>query len=820
MAQAGLQIRPTVTGLEHVVTDTRTFVRALVLSVLLIGSGRIANPAHGAAPLPSQPAQWQPGAGSPKANIQTVDGVRALRFQCNFAGTKHARASWDANVAVDLGNAQGIRFRMRCANARPVRNFSFYLQSGKGWYVRQVSAPDPGTWATVELRKHNFSFEEEPAGWSKVSRMRISAWRGLDQDTEFHIADMEVIPASGTVALVIADSAPTAQKRSVAQFTREMGNHLSELGVNFDILSDRDITTATLAPYRLLVLSYNPTMPDAAQQAVTKAVSAEKLKLLAFFVLPPRLQQAIGFKIARFMSEQRPGYFATIRKAPGMLKGAPSAVRQASWNIQVAEPARPDCRVAAWWHDRDGRRNHPAVLTSTSGAYLSHVLLKDDQDAKRMLLLAMAGDLVPSVWRDSALAQVSRVGKFGAFDGVDSVREYLAERGGRDRDFKALATAALSRHSTAKSLATKGRYPEAIAVAQDADAALLKAWCASLVPKKGEFRAFWCHKATGPGNGASWDESIRLMAQNGFTAIVPNMCWGGVAFYPSEVLPVHPSVKDQGDQVAACLAACRKYGVECHVWKVCFKMGGHTPKTFVDRMSTAGRVNVSRAGKPDARWLSPSCAANQDLEIRAMVELARNYKLDGIHFDYIRYPGAEYCYGKESRRRFEAELGRQVSGWPGDVLREGELRRKWLEFRRSQVTRVVAEVSRQARQVRPGIEISAAVFPDWRSCRDSVGQDWKTWCDKGYLDFVCPMDYTESTVGFAGAVSKQLKHAGRIPCYPGIGLSTWSQFDLPKLVDQICVTRELKAPGFIIFEYRPGVAEDVLPMLGMGLTRE
>mgnify|MGYP000700577408 CR=1 FL=1 len=44
--------------------------------------------------------------------------------------------------------------------------------------------------------------------------------------------------------------------------------------------------------------------------------------------------------------------------------------------------------------------------------------------------------------------------------------------------------------------------------------------------------------------------------------------------------------------------------------------------------------------------------------------------------------------------------------------------------------------------------------------RDTIGQDWKLWCDRGYLDFVCPMDYTASSAQFRSAtrrpVSRQL----------------------------------------------------------------
>jgi len=68
--------------------------------------------------------------------------------------------------------------------------------------------------------------------------------------------------------------------------------------------------------------------------------------------------------------------------------------------------------------------------------------------------------------------------------------------------------------------------------------------------------------------GKTWDESIRFLKENGFNVILPNMLWGGIAYYPSQVLPEYEELAQRGDQIEQCLAACRKYGVACHVWKV------------------------------------------------------------------------------------------------------------------------------------------------------------------------------------------------------------------------------------------------------------
>lgn len=165
-------------------------------------------------------------------------------------------------------------------------------------------------------------------------------------------------------------------------------------------------------------------------------------------------------------------------------------------------------------------------------------------------------------------------------------------------------------------------------------------------------------------------------------------------------------------------------------------------------------------------------------------------------------------------------MGEKIESWPADVRRDDELAEQWLDFRRRQITRVVAQVAARARQIRPDVKISAAVFRNWPVDRDTVGQDWKLWCDEGYLDFVCPMDYFSSSATFERAVERQIEWAGEVACYPGIGLSVWKDpTDVAKLIEQIGMTRKFGTGGFTIFNYGPREAREVLPLLGKGLTQ-
>jgi len=762
--------------------------------------------------------------GSKDAAVVDLGGTKVLKMTCNFRGTTIDRASWDRYGRIDLAPRKGVQFLFYCRDVSPIGYFSVYFHSGGGWYCATVPAPSRPGWNAVKVRKKDTGVEDRPGGWGRIDRIRISAWRGKDADTEFYIAALGLLgrPSDAKVVLVRADAGTIAREaRIIADCTRVMSRYLDRIGLEHMVLSDLDVTAERLKGRKLVILPYNPVVSDRVGRVLVGFVGSGG-KVLAFYNLPPKLQEALGIRTGSHVRQNRRGQFASIRPAEGQLTGAPPVTRQASWNIHDATVVKGRSRVAAWWFDDKGKSTGKgAVVVSDTGAFMTHIMLADDPDNKQRLLLAVIGQLAPALWREAAEGRIDRIGRVGPFDGFAAAQKAIkADARDKRAALDALHKAAELR-DRARVLCEAGKFDQSVAASGQADEVIIQAYILAQDPLKGEHRAFWCHDAFGL-RGVSWDQAIKNLADNGFTAILPNMLWGGVAFYKSDVLPVAPEVKERGDQIALCVAACKKYGLECHVWKVNYNMGWRAPREFMARMKAEGRTQVEYGGKGNDRWLCPSHPANQKLEIESMVEVARKYDVAGVHFDYIRYPGRGYCFCKGCRQRFEKSIGAKVANWPADVRRGSvDLRRKWLDFRRRQITTVVAEVAERVRKIKPGVKISAAVFRNWPADRDAIGQDWKLWCDRGYLDFVCPMDYTPRSGQFDSFVTQQLPWTGKVPCYPGIGLSTWpDKTDICKLIEQIKITRRHRTGGFTIFNYGSIEARHIVPQCGKGITRK
>ena len=766
-------------------------------------------------------AKWIPMSGTALAVATNVEAQAMWRLPCNFAGTTIERASWDQAVKLDLSACRGVQFKVFCRNTDPISQCSLYLQSGNGWYHTSFYPEATNAWNHISLDKSAMTTEGAPAGWGQIKTIRVSAWRGRDTDTEIVLSDITLIGALGgdaVVAIVRAESIAQRnpeEAKGAMQYAEAVAQALQALDIGTAMISDLDVTAEQLKSAKLVVLPHNPSMPDRVQNELVKYAEAGG-KLLAFYSIPDKLRKVLRVEGGQHVRESYPGYFSSMRFGGGDLPGAPALVKQQSWNINAIKPVPGESHVFAEWFDDKGKATgHAAIVGSTNGLVMTHVLLPDDATNKQRMMLAMVGYLVPQVWQRAVDASIARIGSFSGYKNFDDASTKItALRRGNPQVTQSIG-AAKQMCASALKLAAERKYSEALDQAVVASQRMKEAFCLAQQPEAGEFRAFWCHNAMGVA-GMEWDEAIKRLADNGFTAILPNMLWGGVAFYDSQVLPVASAEK--GDQIAACLAACKKYNIEMHVWKVNWNLGHAVPAAFLEKMRSAGRLQMSSQGKEEP-WLCPSHPDNQKLEIDAMVEVARKYDVAGIHFDYIRYPDNDHCFCAGCKERFQRDVNVTIQNWPAEARGKGPLRQQWLEWRRGNITAVVKAVSEQARAIKPKIKISAAVFRNWTSDRDSVGQDWKVWCDKGWLDFVCPMDYTESNRNFENMVSQQVPWAGKARCYPGIGVSaSSSQFGIDQLIEQITITRQHQTHGFTIFNYGVTESRDLLPLLGLGMT--
>jgi uncharacterized lipoprotein YddW (UPF0748 family) len=623
------------------------------------------------------------------------------------------------------------------------------------------------------------------------------------------VGDGRVVLVQGTT------STPNEAERAYAEsVTRRLGRWLTGAGVAHRVVNDEQLPAENLDEAKVLVLGYNPN-PTAKELAALRSFTGLGGKLLVFYSADPGLAEIMQVKLGRYTGPGATRGWSAMRFRDGGPPHLPLRVFQNSRNIRPVTPATAAGRVIAAWEDESGRpTEQPACVLSSRGAWITHVLLDDgDTENKTQLLLALIGAYEPSVWKSAAsayLANAARVGRYeGRFRGAAEAARSIPP-----------AAAALGRaraaYAEAVRLYSAARFAESVELARRAKDLFTEAYGYTQRPRDNEVRGVWAHSAAGlyPGD---WGRTCAVLATNGLSDLFVNVAWPGLAHYDSGILPRSDLAAARGDQLAQCLAAARKHGLRAHVWKICWRMDG-APAELIAKMKAEGRLQLTDTGQT-LNWLCPSHPDNVRWEKDAVREILRKYAVDGIHLDYIRFRDSHVCYCAGCRRRFEEQLGHKVARWPADV-QAGPRRAAYFEWRRRQITRLVRDVGKLAHDENPRIRVSAAVYGKYPSCTESIAQDWVDWLKNGYVDFVCPMNYTGDLGRFAEWTRSEVRLAGAgAKIVAGIGVTAMeSRLDPADVVDQISALRREGAAGFVLFDLNRTLEKETLPVLRLGAT--
>jgi hypothetical protein len=221
--------------------------------------------------------------------------------------------------------------------------------------------------------------------------------------------------------------------------------------------------------------------------------------------------------------------------------------------------------------------------------------------------------------------------------------------------------------------------------------------------------------------------------------------------------------------------------------------------------------------------------------------VVRNYAVDGIHFDYIRYPetderlarGAGVGYNAANLARFHRATGRTDTPAPADE--------QWMTWRRTQVTNLVRRVVIESKAINPRIKISAALIP-WGAPptgekdfgdvapMQRVYQDWHGWLKDGLLDLGVPMHYARESDDrvrgwFNGWIAWDKQHTHGRQLAVGIGAYLNDERNTLAQVDRVRQAKDGRfVSGVSFFSYAspeltPAAAPGTVPPLPAGPER-
>jgi len=289
----------------------------------------------------------------------------------------------------------------------------------------------------------------------------------------------------------------------------------------------------------------------------------------------------------------------------------------------------------------------------------------------------------------------------------------------------------------------------------------------------------------------------------------------GDAFYHSSFEPWSAMLtgtlgKDPGwDPLEVAVEEAHRQGLELHAWINTFPMwrGSVPPIETSPRQMYLQHpewVVCDSAGIPmngehnSYIWASPGNPEVRKYILGVVEDIVRKYDIDGIHFDYIRYPEGSvehgYSHDSVSVRRFQS-----VEGNPN--------RLSWEHWEREQVNQFVFDAYNTIDTIKPWVKVSAAVIGKYMGTGwtgySAVYQDPRAWMELEKMDFIVPMVYWQRahpTHPFIPLITQwHDRVAYERQIFPGLSSGLQKRFGWSELSDEIEAVRATGLPGVVFF---------------------
>jgi len=255
---------------------------------------------------------------------------------------------------------------------------------------------------------------------------------------------------------------------------------------------------------------------------------------------------------------------------------------------------------------------------------------------------------------------------------------------------------------------------------------------------------------------AEIDDIIKTCKETNLNAIFFQVRPTGDALYDSEYFPTSKYLTGrQGDEFRGgfdpleyIVQAAHANNIELHAWINPYRItNGSAASPEIDLNALAennpARQNPSWVVKYDGKlFYNPGLPEVRRLITDGVVEIVKNYDIDGIHFDDYFYP-----YPDSAGNKFDDDAAFKQYGSAYKTVGD---------FRRASVNTLVENVYNAIKKEKPSVRFGISPFGIWANQSTttptgsktkglesyySIYSDAKAWVNGGYIDYICPQIY-------------------------------------------------------------------------------
>ena len=268
-------------------------------------------------------------------------------------------------------------------------------------------------------------------------------------------------------------------------------------------------------------------------------------------------------------------------------------------------------------------------------------------------------------------------------------------------------------------------------------------------------------------------------------------------FYKNNEKQYH-AVKDSlFDPLDYLLAIRTNTNLEIHAWVTTFVITGHNLEKlhpehiyFTNLELVTSNFSQEKMNYESymGAYLDPGIPQVQKYTKNVILDLVSNYKIDGIHLDYIRYPDSHFGFAELALEAYKKDVKFQDAG-------------AWKQWKEDQITNFVKDIYANIKKISPNIELTAAVISNLDEA-ERFSQNWVKWLQEGYLDRAYLMEYSTSTT----SIEKHLNFLSNYDMNDKIvvGLRCWStayKYPAYKINEKIKLVNRKNFVGYALFSY-------------------
>ena len=283
------------------------------------------------------------------------------------------------------------------------------------------------------------------------------------------------------------------------------------------------------------------------------------------------------------------------------------------------------------------------------------------------------------------------------------------------------------------------------------------------------------------------------LKKHNFNTILFQVRGRGEVMFKSKVEPMSSLIaKDRHgnalfDPLAFVIEEAHKRGMDCHAWIVVYPLGGDKHVRGLGNTSIT-KKNPAIVKKFRNEWfLDPGVPATDDYLLSIVKEVVENYDVDGVHFDYIRYP--------DNRGLFP----------DNDTFKKYGKGQKKDDWRRDNITRFVSKTYDWVKSKKSWVQVSSSPLGRYRAlgntghgwtALETVYQDAGKWMQMGKHDAIYPMMYYKEHL-FYPFVDDWMKHANERIFVPGLGPYQMEELNWTRedILNQVDYTRSKEVQG-------------------------